>query len=54
MPPTTPQLHDESGQTLAEYSVLVAFVAIVVAVVLPAFGVGVAGLFDGVRQALGG
>lgn len=54
MPPITPHLHDASGQTLAEYSVLVAFIAVVVMVALPAFGVGVAGLFDGVRAALGG
>lgn len=37
---------DERAQTLAEYSLLVALIAIVVAVVLPTLGSQIAGLFS--------
>lgn len=37
---------DERGQTLAEYSLLVALIAIVVAVVLPTLGSQIAAMFS--------
>lgn len=47
-----PNTHDEAGQTIAEYSVLVAGIAVVVAVALPYLGSAVAGLFSGATAAL--
>ncbi|HUZ82435.1 MAG TPA: Flp family type IVb pilin, partial [Gaiellaceae bacterium] len=45
---------NEQGQTIAEYALLVAFIAVVVAVVLPLFGSTISGLFNPVVSALGG
>jgi Flp pilus assembly pilin Flp len=45
---------DESGQTMAEYGLLVAGIALVVALVVPIFGAAVGGLFRGVISAFGG
>lgn len=53
-PLRTIQLTDEQGQAMAEYALLVAFVALTVAVVLPVFGLSVNGLFTGFVEAVGG
>ena len=45
---------DETGQTMAEYGVLVAGIALVVVLALPIFGTAVGGLFRGVISAFGG
>jgi Flp pilus assembly pilin Flp len=47
-----PNAHDEAGQTIAEYSLLIAGIAFVVILVLPYLGSGVAGLFSGAIDAL--
>lgn len=47
-----PTTHDIAGQTIAEYSVLIAGIAVVVVVVLPYLGSAVAGLFSGAVDAL--
>lgn len=47
-----PNTHDEAGQTIAEYSILIAAIAAVVVVVLPFLGSAVAGLFSGAIAAL--
>jgi len=44
--------HDDSGQTIAEYSVLIAGIALVVFFVLPYVGSAVTGLYTGVVNAL--
>jgi Flp pilus assembly pilin Flp len=56
-----PQLHTrrlnptaDSGQTLAEYSFLVALIAIVVAVLLPGIATTLIGIFSGFTAAIGG
>jgi Flp pilus assembly pilin Flp len=48
----TSTAHDEAGQTIAEYSVLVAGIALVVFFVLPFVGSAVTGLYTGVVNAL--
>jgi len=45
---------DETGQTMAEYGILVAGIALVVVLALPIFGTAVGGLFRGVISAFGG
>jgi Flp pilus assembly pilin Flp len=45
---------DETGQTMAEYGVLITGIAIVVALAIPTFGAAVGDLFRGVVQAFGG
>jgi Flp pilus assembly pilin Flp len=45
---------DESGQTMAEYGLLVAGIALVVAITVPIFGAAVGGLFRGAISAFGG
>lgn len=45
---------DESGQTMAEYSVVVAVVAIVVALVLPQLATAIGAFFTAAVQVLGG
>ena len=45
---------DESGQTMAEYGLLVAGIALVVAMAVPIFGAAVGGLFRGAISAFGG
>jgi Flp pilus assembly pilin Flp len=56
-----PQLHTrrlnltaDSGQTLTEYSFLVALIAIVVAVLLPGVATTITGIFNGFTAAIGG
>jgi len=44
--------HDDAGQTIAEYSVLIAGIALVVFFVLPYVGSAVTGLYTGVVNAL--
>ncbi|HVC88385.1 MAG TPA: hypothetical protein VNC40_13315 [Gaiellaceae bacterium] len=46
--------HDESGQTLSEYSVLVGLIAVVLAAVVPVLGNAVARLYQGVIALFGG
>jgi Flp pilus assembly pilin Flp len=45
---------DDSGQTMAEYGILIAGIALVVALAVPIFGAAVGGLFRGVISAFGG
>jgi Flp pilus assembly pilin Flp len=45
---------DESAQTMAEYSVLVAVIALVVVLVLPQVAAPIRGFFDAAAQAIGG
>jgi Flp pilus assembly pilin Flp len=45
---------DERGQAMAEYALLLAFIGLTVAAVLPLFGTSVAGLFSGLTAAVGG
>ena len=45
---------DETGQTMAEYGVLVAGIALVVVLALPTFGTAIGNLFRGVVSAFGG
>lgn len=47
-----PPLSAERGQTLTEYSLLVALIAIVVAVVLPTLGGDIASMFSRFAAAL--
>jgi len=47
-----PHTHDEAGQTIAEYSILIAAIAFVVFHVLPYLGSAVAGLFSGAVASL--
>jgi len=47
-------VHDELGQTFAEYALLVGGIAIVVAVFVPLIGTTVSGFFSSVAQAFGG
>ena len=49
-----PNIAAEAGQTLSEYSLLVALIAIVVAVLLPGVASTVTGLFNGFTAAIGG
>jgi len=49
----TPQLNDASGQTMAEYSTLVAVIALVVVVVLPWVASALTGFFAAAGRALG-
>jgi Flp pilus assembly pilin Flp len=44
---------DETGQTMAEFGVLVAGIALVVALVVPIFGTAVGDLFRSVVSAFG-
>ena len=44
----------ETGQTLSEYSLLAALIAIVVAVLLPGVATTITGLFNGFTAAIGG
>ena len=44
----------EEGQTMAEYGLLVAGIALVVALAVPIFGAAVGGLFRGAISAFGG
>jgi Flp pilus assembly pilin Flp len=46
-------LTSETGQTLAEYSLLISLVAIVVAVVIPGVTAGIIGFFNDVAAAFG-
>jgi Flp pilus assembly pilin Flp len=45
---------DESGQTMAEYSVVVAVIAVVVALVLPQLASAIGAFFTAAIRALGG
>ena len=47
-------IEDQRGQTMAEYSVVVAVVALVVALVLPQLGSAITAFFTSEVQALGG
>ena len=44
----------DTGQTLSEYSLLVALIAVVVAVLLPGAAATITGLFNGFTAAIGG
>jgi Flp pilus assembly pilin Flp len=44
---------DHTGQTMAEYSVLLSAIALVVAVAFPAVGAAIGGLYSAVAQAFG-
>jgi Flp pilus assembly pilin Flp len=44
----------ETGQTMAEYSLLISLIAIVVAVVIPSVTSGIIGFFNDVAAAFGG
>jgi Flp pilus assembly pilin Flp len=46
--------HDDSGQTLTEYSLVASLIAVVVAVALPFVGSAVAQLFAGASAFFGG
>jgi len=50
----TPHMQDEQGQTIAEYALLVAFIAVTVALILPLFGATISGLFDPLLSVFGG
>jgi len=45
---------NERGQAMPEYALLIAFIALTVAAVLPLFGLSVNGLFAGFTAAFGG
>jgi Flp pilus assembly pilin Flp len=45
---------DETGQTMAEYGVLITGIAIVVALAVPTLGGAIGNLYRGVVQAFGG
>lgn len=45
---------DDTAQTMAEYSMLIGFIAIVVAAAVPGLGSAVLGLYDAVVASLGG
>lgn len=45
---------DETGQTMAEYGVLITGIAIVVALAIPTFGAAIGNLYHGVAAAFGG
>jgi Flp pilus assembly pilin Flp len=45
---------DETGQTMAEYGVLITGIAIVVALAVPTFGGAIGSLYRGVAGAFGG
>jgi Flp pilus assembly pilin Flp len=45
---------DETGQTMAEYGVLITGIALVVALAVPTLGAAIENLFHGVIQAFGG
>jgi Flp pilus assembly pilin Flp len=45
---------DETGQTMAEYGVLITAIAIVVAVAIPTLGTAVGNLYRAVAGAFGG
>ena len=47
-------LDDETGQGMAEYSLLFGFIAIVVAGALPSAQAAISGLYDGLVAVLGG
>jgi Flp pilus assembly pilin Flp len=47
-------MNDERGQTIAEYAILLAFIAVTVALVLPLLGTSISGFFDPVVNTLGG
>ena len=47
-------VHDEQGQTIAEYAFLISLIAVVVAVILPLLGTSISGLFDPLASAFGG
>jgi Flp pilus assembly pilin Flp len=49
-----PSAADESGQTMAEYGVLITLIAITMAVVIPTLGTAIGNLLHGVIQAFGG
>jgi Flp pilus assembly pilin Flp len=51
--PHTPQPH-ERGQSLAEYAILLAGIAVVVGVTIPLLGTAVSGLFSTFVKAVGG
>jgi|SwirhisoilCB3_FD_contig_101_632311_length_724_multi_5_in_0_out_0_2 Flp pilus assembly pilin Flp len=44
---------DEAGQTMAEYSVLIGFLVLVVALAIPSVGSAIGGLYSGFVQVLG-
>jgi len=45
---------EDSGQTMTEYAVILAFIFRVVVVVIPAFASAISGLFTGVMSGFGG
>jgi pilus assembly protein Flp/PilA len=47
-------VREEKGQDLIEYALLIVFIAIVVALVLPAVGTTIAGVYSGIAGQLGG
>lgn len=52
--PPNSRATDEHAQTMAEYSVLVALIALVVVLVLPQFAAPIRGFFDAATHAIGG
>ncbi len=44
--------NDETGQDLAEYALLLAFIAIAVVLTLPLLGSAIEGIFDNIRGEL--
>jgi len=49
-----PSAADESGQTMAEYGVLITAIALALALVIPTLGTAIGNLFRDVIQAFGG
>jgi Flp pilus assembly pilin Flp len=48
------KLENQSGQTMTEYAVILAFIFLVVVVVIPAFASAISGLFTSVMSGFGG
>jgi Flp pilus assembly pilin Flp len=42
----------EAGQTMVEYSIVAALIAVVAMVSVEALGVGIAGVFDGILESI--
>jgi Flp pilus assembly pilin Flp len=47
-------LTDDAGQTMAEYSVLIGFLVLIVALAIPSLGSAIGNLYSGFVQVLGG
>ena len=48
------KLENQSGQTMTEYAVILAFIVLVVVVVLPPFASAITGMFSSVMSGFGG